>query len=217
MNFKLKSIESLPFIEANNIINELCNDRIKFSKDDIEFVLNLNEKELIGTFFSEYSLFEYEDFLYIEKFINSNLDNSNLDFLSDLIYFATDFGLDINYKKILEFLLIDEIDNDFLVLACLQYLNANIKFIYVETIVKNLEVIRNNTIYHQNEQLLASLILFRITHQTNYLDFIIELVNYDATNLEFLNNTLKDKSYDSTYFNLPKILKNILSDNANLL
>jgi hypothetical protein len=209
INQKLKNIEDLPFTEGYNIIKNLCENKIKFSCEDIEFVLNLNEKELVVTFFSEYSLFSKHDFLQIEKFTNENLESENLDFVSDLIYFATDFGLDLNYNKILELIIIDKIDNDFIVLACLQYLHANIKLLYVDIIIKNLEHITNSSIYHQNEQLLASLILFRITHKINYLDFIIELVNYDNSNLEFLKNSLKDKSYDSRYFNLPNILKEI--------
>ncbi|WP_348812007.1 hypothetical protein [Flavobacterium maritimum] len=206
MNIKLKSIVNLPFIEAYNIIKKLCDDKIKLSFDEIEFILNLDEKELVAFFFSEYSLFDKEDFSQIENFTNSHLDNENLDFVSDLIYFATDFGLDLNYRKILELTIIEEIDNDFIVLACLQYLSLNIKLLYVDMIVKNLEHIRDTKIYHQNEQLLASLILFRITHKMNYLDFIIELIEYDESNLEFLKNCLKDKSYDSMYFNLPSIL-----------
>lgn len=207
INLKLKNIENLPFAEGYNIIKNLCKDKIKLSYEDIEFILNLDEKELVVTFFSEYSFFSKDDFLHIEKFTNENLESENLDFVSDLIYFATDFGLDLNYTKILELTIIDNIDNDCIVLACLQYLHANIKLLYIDIIVKNLEHITNTTIYHQNEQLLASLILFRITHKTNYLDFITELINYDNSNLEFLSNSLKDKSYDSMYFNLPIILK----------
>ncbi|MNY10933.1 hypothetical protein D3C86_1439340 [compost metagenome] len=207
INLKLQNIENLPFTEGLKILKTLCEDKIKLSNEDIEFILNLDEKELVVTFFSEYSLFDKDDFLHIEKFTNENLENDNLDFVSDLIYFAADFGLDLNYKRILELVIIEKTDNDFIVLACLQYLHLNIKLIYVDIIVKNLEHVTNNTIYHQNEQLLASLILFRITHKTNYLDFIIELIDYDNSNLEFLQNTLKDKFYDSMYFNLPCILK----------
>lgn len=207
INQKLKNIKNLPFTEGYNIIKNLCKDKIRFSYEDIEFILNLDEKELVVTFFSEYSFFSKDDFLQIEKFTNENLESENLDFVSDLIYFATDFGLDLNYTKILDLTIIDKIDNDFIVLACLQYLHANIKLLYIDIIVKNLEHITNTTIYHQNEQLLASLILFRITHKTHYLDFITELINYDNSNLEFLSNSLKDKSYDSMYFNLPNLLK----------
>lgn len=207
INVKLKDIDNLPFIEAYNIIQRLCEDKIKLSFEDIEFILNLNEKELVAFFFSEYSLFDQADFLQVEKFTNSHLDNENLDFVSDLIYFAVDFGLDLNYRKILQLLIIEEVDNNFIVLACLQYLNLNIKLLYIDVIIKNLEYIRDTAIYHQNEQLLASLILFRITHKIDYLSFVIELIKYDESNLEFLKNTLKEKPYNNLYFNLPHILK----------
>ena len=206
MNSQIKAVNNLPFSEGYKIIKEICEKKLELSHEEILYILNLKEKELVATFLSEYSLFGQESLSLIEKFINSNLDDSNLDFVSDLIYFANDFGLDLNYHKILEFTLIDDEDVDFIVLACLQYLHSNIKLLYVETIIKNLEYIRDNTQYHQNEQLLASLILFRVTHKIEYLDFVTELINFDNSNLEFLKNTLKDKSYNSAYFKIPNAL-----------
>ncbi len=200
MNDTLINIENHTFFEANKIIRKLCEDRIKLTLDDINCILNLKETELVNSFFNEYSLFDREDFLLIERFINQNLEHADKDFVSDLIYFALDFGLDLEYKKIVSFLLIKEVDEDCLVLACLEYLSHNIKFLYIEELVKNLKYIRNTVIYHQNEQLLASLILFRVTHKSEYLNFIQELIEFDSSNLEFLNNTLKNEMYDERYF-----------------
>lgn len=200
MNSELKKIESLPFIEANKVITKFCLDKIKFSLKEFDFILNLQEKELINTFFNEYSLFDQKDFLLIENFINKNLNHNNKDFASDLIYFALDFGLDLNYKKIISFLITDKNDKECFVLACLEYLHQNIKFSYIEELVKNLKYIRNNVIYNQNEQLLASLLLFRITHKTEYLNFIKELIEFNKSNLVFLKNTLKSKIYEERYF-----------------
>lgn len=99
MNDKLKDIENLNFIEAHKIILQICKDRLYLSLDDISFILNLKNKELVESFLAEYAHFHEKELLYIENFINSNLEHENKEFLSDLIYFATDFGLDINYKK----------------------------------------------------------------------------------------------------------------------
>jgi hypothetical protein len=76
----------------------------------------------------------------------------------------------------------------------------NFKFLYIEQIIETLEYIINQTIYHQNEQLLASLILYRITKKINYLDFVQELIEDDDSNLIYLNNTLKSLVYNEKYF-----------------
>ena len=206
MNDKLKDIENLNFIEAHKIILQICKDRLYLSLDDISFILNLKNKELVESFLVEYAHFHEKELLYIENFINSNLEHENKEFLSDLIYFATDFGLDINYKRILKFLIIEVEDNNFLVLASLHYLSENIKFLYIDSIIDNLIYIRDNEVYHQNEQLLASLILFRITHKPDYLVFVKELIEHDESNLEFFNNVIKDDMYDQKYFNIKYFL-----------
>ncbi|WP_447637235.1 hypothetical protein [Flavobacterium microcysteis] len=216
MNERLINIEKLNFIEAHKIILQLCEDKIHLSLDDISFILNLKEKELVESFLKEYAHFHQKELLYIENFINSNLEHENKEFLSDLIYFATDFGLDISYSKILELLIIDAEDNNFLVLASLQYLNKNIKFLYIDALLENLTYIRDHEVYHQNEQLLASLILFRITHKPDYLAFVKELIEYDESNLEFFNNSIKDDMYDGKYFNIESFLGILKTGNLSL-
>lgn len=201
MNDNLKNLVNLDFFQANKIIINLCQDNVKLSLIDIDYIINLKDKVLINSFFNEYSQFDQNDFLLIESFINQNLDNKDKDFVSDLIYFALDFGLDLIYKKIISFLIINEADKDCFVLACLEYLSQNIKLLYIEKLVKNLKHIRNTIIYHQNEQLLASLLLFRITHKTEYLNFVQELIEFDKSNLEFLKKTLNGKIYSKEYFN----------------
>lgn len=206
---KLLNINGIPFHEAVKLINEICNENTKLSLSQINFILNIGEKQLVNIFFDEYKYFDQEEFSLIEDFINKNLEIENKNHLSDLIYFATDFGLNINYEKILSLLIVEEEDLECLVLGCLEYINMNVKFLYVEELVKKLEYIRNNILYHQNEQLLASLILFRITHKIKYLDFITELIEYDKSNLEFLKNKLKEKMYNSDYFDFSELNKKI--------
>lgn len=207
MNSRLINIEELDFKEANLVILDLCKSKDRLSLNEIGLILNLKEKELVDSFLYEYALFNQEDLVFIENFINLNLENIDKNFVSDLIYFACDFGLDLNYKKIISFLLIEKEDNDCFVLSCLVYINNNIKFIYIEEIFKNLNYICDNTLYHQNEQLLASLVLFRITQKANHLDLIKELIENNERNLEFFNNILKEKMYSSKYFDLAEILK----------
>ena len=204
---KLESIESRSFDEAGAIISEICRNDIKLSLKEIEFILHMKEKELINIFFYEYSLFDQKDFVFVEGFINSNLDHENRDFVSDLIYIALDFALDLNYKKILSFLKTEKEDVDLIILASLEYLHKNIKLLYVEELTEGLEYVRNHAVYYQNEQLLASLILYRITYKEHYLLFIKELLESDDSNLKYLQNILKGEMYSDTYFNNIEIQK----------
>ena len=112
---KLLNINGIPFHEAVELINEICNENTKLSLSQINFILNIDEKELVNIFFDKYKYFDQEEFSLIEDFINKNLETENKNYLSDLIYFATDFGLNINYEKILSLLIVEEEDLECLV------------------------------------------------------------------------------------------------------
>lgn len=197
----------MPFEKAREVIEDFCKKRIKLSTKDIELILKLEDKEIINLFLYDYQLFDQKDFIFLEKFINKNLDNKNKTFVSDLIYVALDFGLDLNFTKILSFLKTEKEDIDLVVLASLEYIHKNVKMIYIKELIENLEYIRNKKNYYQNEQLLASLILYRITYKSHYLSFIKELIFLDNSNLKYFENTLKTEMYNEKYFNLTEIHK----------
>ncbi len=201
----IKDLNNMPFRKAREVIVDVCKKRIKLSTKDIGLILKLEDKEIINLFLYDYQLFDQKDFIFLEEFINKNLDNENKDFVSDLIYVALDFGLDLNFTKILSFLKTEKEDTDLVVLASLEYIHKNVKIIYIKELIENLEFIRNQKNYYQNEQLLASLILYRITYKTHYLTFIKELILSDNSNLKYLENTLKSEMYNEKYFNLIEI------------
>ncbi|MGV0830665.1 hypothetical protein ACTS9D_00395 [Empedobacter brevis] len=203
----IKNLNNLPFRKASGVIVDFCKKRIKLSTKDIELILKLEDKEIINLFLYDYQLFDQKDFIFLEKFINKNLDNENKDFVSDLIYVALDFGLDLNFTKILSFLKTEKEDTDLVVLASLEYIHKNVKIIYIKELIENLESIRNQKNYYQNEQLLASLILYRITYKTHYLTFIKELILSDNSNLKYFESILKTEMYNEKYFNLTEINK----------
>lgn len=92
-------------------------------------------------------------------------------------------------------------------MASLEYIHKNVKIIYIKELIENLESIRNQKNYYQNEQLLASLILYRITYKTHYLTFIKELILSDNSNLKYFESILKTEMYNEKYFNLTEINK----------
>lgn len=201
----IKNLNNMPFIKAQEVIVDFCKKRIKLSTKDIELILKLEDKEIINFFLYDYQLFDQKDFIFLEKFINKNLDNENKDFVSDLIYVALDFGLDLSFTEILSFLKTEEEDTDLVVLASLEYIHKNVKIKYIKELIENLEYIRNHKNYYQNAQLLASLILYRITYKSHYLSFIKELIFFDNSNLKYFENILKTEMYNEKYFNLTEI------------
>ncbi|SHF16050.1 hypothetical protein [Chryseobacterium vrystaatense] len=194
-------LSMLPFSEANQQIINLCKEKIKISLEEINFILNLEEKELVETFLSEYSLFDQDDFQFIEHFTNLNLENDNTDFVSDLIYFASDFGLDLSYDKILKMVIKNKGDENCLVLSILEYLLMNFKFIYIGELFKTLIYVRDSKDYFQNEQILSSVILFKISNKSEYLNFVVELLESDKSNMEFFNNLMMRPIFNKNYFN----------------
>lgn len=203
----ISDLSVLPFSEANQQVINLCKEEIKLSSNEINFIFNLEEKELVETFLNEYKLFDQEDFRFIEHFINFNLENDNKDFVSDLVYFATDFGLDLNYDKIIKMVIENKGNEDCLVLSILEYLLMNFKFIYIEELLNVLIYVRDNKDYFQNEQLLSSVILYKISNQSEYLKFAKELIDSDKSNKEFFNNLMKRNIFNKKYFQNIELLQ----------
>lgn len=202
-NFKatIENLNDLEFDIAYNLISDFCNSDIKLNLEDIKKILDLNDKNLIDLFLKEYILFDKGDKIFLENFIDNNLNHENKEFVSDLIYFADDIALNIDYREILKIVKSNENDQFYSVLASLIYLSNNIKLFYIAEIINSLEYVVNNSNYFQSEQIIASLLLYRITNKPYYLEFIQELIEYDKSNLDFLNNTLKNEMYDERYFN----------------
>lgn len=209
MQYILLEIAELPYKEAYKKLSELLREPVWFDLSHLEIITSWEEKQLITDFFDEYQYFSPDDLSYLERFINCNLDHANKDFVSDLIYFAMDFGLDLNYTKILSMLVIEKVDEDCLVLGCIEYISMNIKFLYLNEIIKKLEHVINHKVYRQNEQLCASMTLYRITMKNHYLDFVQELIDLDDTNLIYLNNTLKAEMYSENYFTIADFNKKV--------
>ncbi|WP_430613540.1 hypothetical protein [Flavobacterium sp. JP2137] len=203
--FRLKSLNELGWKEGYNLIHDFCYSDIKLGLDDIKEILSVENKEFIDLFLREYILFDENDKRYLEIFINENLNNSDTEFVSDLIYFANDISLNLEYLSVLEIITKFGANENYIVLASLNYISNNVKFYYFDKIVVSFEKVINSSDYFHSEQILASLFLYRITHRIEYLDFIAELVELEIGNLDFLTNLLLDECYQEKYFNLNEV------------
>ncbi|WP_353100450.1 hypothetical protein [Myroides odoratus] len=207
---KINKIDDLSWKEAYDIIHDFCYSDIKLHLNEVKQILCFKNKDLIDLFLREYILFDENDKTYVELFINDNLDHKNTAFVSDLLYFATDLSLNINYLKVLNLIKKNAKDENYIVLAAIHYIANNIKYYYVEEIVSSFKIVVNSKDYFQSEQILASISLYRITGKQSFLDFITELIDYDKENLVFLNNLLTEKSYREEYFDLTEIRSKVL-------
>lgn len=205
----VKRLNYLSWKEGYEIIHDFCYSNIKLDLNIIKEILALENKDFIDLFLREYILFDEDDKAYLEFFINLNLNNSNTEYASDLIYFANDLSLNLKYKEVLELINRYASDENYLVLAAIVYVSNNIKYYYIEDIVSSFTKVVNSKDYFQSEQILASLTLYRITRKKLYLDFIVELIDYDKENLVFLTNLLGEESYQEKYFDLTEIKSKI--------
>ena len=196
----INRLNSLDFVEANNLILQYASSHKNLSNKELLAMLHLEEKELIGSFLDNYVFFNNNHLQMIESYINENLDDKDMDFVSDLIDFATRYTLNLNYPKLIEFLGNDSEKAHFVVLSSLFYISENIKLKYIDDLLQAMENILNNPDYYQNVQILASLFLFRNTHKKKYLDEIKDWFSDSEANRIFLQNILALPYYQEEYF-----------------
>lgn len=67
IRYEFSRFNRITYDEANEKIFFICNEKIKLSPNEIAIILTLEEKELVNTFLYEYSLFEQEDFKFVEN------------------------------------------------------------------------------------------------------------------------------------------------------
>ena len=202
-------------MEGNMNISELDKldfimDRGKIDDQDLFKIFELNEREHIITFLEKYNDFTVYQFSLIEDFINNNLNDSDRDFVSDLIDIASDWSLNLNYEMLLSFLSNDKEDEHFVILSTINYVTENLKLFYYNEILDLLKKILDNSNYYQNVQISSALCLFRITGDLKFIEEIKYWIIDDATNKEFVQNKLKSEYYINNFFG--RKIKEILID-----
>jgi hypothetical protein len=207
---KIKEIDDLSWKEAYDIVHEFCYLDIKLDLNEIKQILCFKDKDLVDLFLREYILFDKDDRVYLELFINDNLEHENTEFVSDLLYFACDLSLNIDYLRVMSLIDSHVQDENYVVLGALNYISTNVKYYYINEIFSTMQKVFNSEKYYQSEQILASIILYRISNKTEYLIFIKELLLADEGNILFLTNLLKEEAYQEEYFNI-KVFKEHLS------
>lgn len=206
----LKILNSKNYQEAKIGLNKILK-RKTISNEDIILILSLSNKIIISDFFYLFPNFTVENFIEIEKFINSNLKHRNKLFVSDLIEIATDFNLEINYKKCIALLRNYKDDNHYVLIASIEYIFSNLKTRYIAEIFNGLNYVLSNKDAKQIARIFSSFYLYRITYKKTYFIQLRDLLAIDKDNKTLLLNLLKKdfnkKQYFEDYKSLIKLTK----------
>ena len=174
----------------------------RISNKDLDIILHTGNKLLIGEFLELYDAFTESNLKLIESFINANLLHENRLFVSDLIEFASEWGLRINYDLLIGFLSVYKGDETYVQLASIDYVYRYMNLTKLDEIYNALYSILQNPRCNQSSQVKASFVLLRITNNEVFLEDLIDLlINGCKENRELMKNML------SQHFNGPKYFK----------
>jgi hypothetical protein len=212
----LKKLNSPEYSIASKALSELLTIN-SIDKNDLDKILALDNHLIIGDFLEKYNNYQESDLSLIESFINRNLDHHNRLFVSDLIEFATDWGLELHYDKCLMFLIKYGDDDDFVLLSSMDYIFENLKFTKIDEIYRLLNSILQNPESNQSAQVKAAFMLFRITMRKEFLSDLIDLVvNGNENNKLLLGNLLALEYNSAQFFDYYDILVQLTQAGADL-
>lgn len=205
----IANLNSSDYIVASHCLEELLHAG-KISDSDLRSLLALDNKLIIGDFLEKYSDFNKDDLKILETYISDNLDHSDRLFVSDLIEFATSWGLYLPYDKCIGFLNKYGDDDDYVLLSTIEYVFENLRFSAIDDIYRLLYSVLHNTECNQSAQITAAFALFRITGKKEFLSDLIDLVvNGNENNKTLLQNILSLKHNGPDFFDHYYILKAI--------
>ena len=208
---EIKTLNSEDYSVASKCLDNILKED-NLDSEDIKSLLTLNNKLIISDFIEGYGNFNQESLNIVEDFINKNLDHDDRLFVSDLIEFATIWNLSLNYKKCINFLKKYGNDEDYVLLAAIDYIFENLRISEIDEIYDSLYLILHNPESNQSAQVKAAFVLFRITGKKEFLADLIDLViNGHADNKLLLGNILSLKHNGASYFEYFDILKIISS------
>jgi hypothetical protein len=213
----LQKLNSDDYSIASNCLNEFLKAG-NINRSDLIALLSINNTLIISDFLERYKNFHEKDLKLIENYINRNLDHTDRLFVSDLIEFSTNWGLFLPYNKCLQFLEKFGDDEDYVLLASIDYIFENLKFAKIDEIFNLLCLILYNPESNQSAQVKAAFVLFRITNKKKFMIDLVDLiVNGYADNKILLRNMLNLKYNNSSYFEHYDLLNAIIKPTSDEL
>ena len=200
MNKIDKNIEHENYSTAKRSLDSVSFDKLELN--DVKYILEKANKLVIGDFLSDYQSFSTEMLDYIEGYINKNLNHPNRLFVSDLINYASDWGLNISYNKCIDFVTITGKDNDFVMLASIDYIFENLKMHYLDKIFNVFnQVLYGGIDYNHSCKIKVAFYLYRISHNSKYFMVLKEFMkDGDSLDREILKNIMDAFYNNEDYF-----------------
>lgn len=208
---EIKTLNQLDYPEASKALTNIINSKLNLS--EINEILNLDSKTIIGDFLEKYDKFSRDELKTMESYINKHYNHGDLMFVSDLIDFANSWGLNIDYTLYLPLLKKNSKEYGLVVLSLILYIQNNFNYYYFREVKDIFKGILNDSKYFQNAQISAAICLYRHTHKTKYIKEIEGWMDNDS-NIEFINNIFNNELYKGEFFSqkrkakILKILKN---------
>ncbi len=186
-------------------------ERPKVNFDELKDIFCLENKLIIGDFLERYENFTSKDLEFIQDHINNNLNHTNKMYVSDLIDFASNWGLEITYEECVKLLNNTKEENKYAVSSAITYIYENFRFAYFNEVFNSFEKILKSQNYFQSCQVKVCFALFRITHHKKYLFRLVDLIKSgQELNKTLMNNILKDEFNKGKYFLIPDELREII-------
>lgn len=200
----INELKNLTNEKAEKVIFKLVKKSKLITNEELNVILNSGDF-VVNIFIDNYVKLTPEQFSIIENYINKNLDHENRLFVSDLIEFSTDFGLNLNYLQVCNLILDVSENNHFVVLASVEYIYQNYKLSFISQTFAVLDQIIDNPYYYENVQCSALFALYRITGKLKYVKRIKTLLKDSKENQTYVSNKLKklhnkEKYFRSKYF-----------------
>ncbi|UII30781.1 hypothetical protein LVD17_21030 [Fulvivirga ulvae] len=192
-------LSSDQFDEPYDLINEIINDGIIISNDELRLFLNHEDNLITSDFIGKYDLFNPEQIKLMESYIIKNLNHEDDLFVSDLIDFANKWQILSIYEECIKILSRSEAEHS--VFSSIFFLYERINYEFIEEFYGGLNRIIDSQDYYQNAQVAACFYLFRLSHDVKYLDDLKDYIqNGQDMNVDVLKNILSLNYNQQEYF-----------------
>jgi len=172
----------------------------RMSDNLFHFILNYHDVYDVMECLFACKNFTKTQFKELKKFIKRNLHHEDDCFVSDLIEFAMYWGIEDFWDDCIAFIENPEI-NSIIIIVAIDYIFYCMTFEKISETVEAFQKVIDSAEYYQNCQTVASLFLFRLTHNKEYFDYLKESMDLDSGNNRIvLKNVLEWECHQQKYF-----------------
>ncbi len=184
--------------DYNKVLESILNAK-RISNNLFHFILNHNDtiEKMECLFACQY--FTKTQFKELKQFIKRNLNHEEECFVNELIEFAIFWDFDDFWDECIQFIENPKV-SDLIIVMAIEYVFYRMNNEKLPEAVEAFQKVIDSAEYYQNCQTVASLYLFRLTHNKEYYDYLKESMDLDSNNRIVLRNTLAAECNQQKYF-----------------